>query len=273
MKQENYSGLNKAFSSQVRIEKRDGKEIIIKQINAQESQSEVFFHDQLKSIGLPAMEMALDSEGLAITFIPGAITLGDNETPELYKKLGHILKKIHSITFDKPFFLDANGQQQEVAWDQFVKNRLEFAITRQKQRNGMSEDICNLIKKIVLKKVTIFSGKPALLHGDLHSNNVLLKGSDLFVFDKAAQIMAGDPMYDLSLFAIALSGALYGVSDSIERDKLLMSAFISGYDTDFTEDKDLFNAYVLFRCVERWPNPFEQEIPQIVESILLLNSA
>lgn len=78
MKNAKYSGLKKAFSSQLRVEERDGVDVIIKQADAQESQSELFFQEQLKRIGLSVMEMELDDEGLAVTFISDAETLGDN---------------------------------------------------------------------------------------------------------------------------------------------------------------------------------------------------
>ena len=141
-------------------------------------------------------------------------------------------------------------------------------MARQKERDGFSQDVVSEMKEIVSARAVGYSGEPSLIHGDLHANNVLIKGVDLYVFDNADQIMAGDPMYDLSILAITLPGALYGVGDDVDRDKPLMAAFIEGYGSDFTQDKDLLDAYVLLRCLERWPNPFEQEIPQIADGIL-----
>jgi fructosamine-3-kinase len=268
MHDDRHSGLKKAYSSKLRIEEREGKEVIIKEVGAQEAQSELFFQHQLKSIGLPFMEAEFDAQGLAVTFIPDAQTLGDDETPELYKRLGIELRKVHNVTFDAPFFVDADGQRRKVTWSQFIENDVESAVVRQKERNGLDVNVVKQSTQIVLKKTTAFAGKSSLLHGDLHANNVLVKGSDLFIFDKADQIMAGNAMYDLSLFAITLPGALYGIGDNITRDKALLAAFIEGYGSDFTTNRDLLDAYVLLRCLERWPNPFEQEIPTIVKSIL-----
>jgi len=266
-----YNGLKKAYSSPLRIEERDGVDVIIKRADAQESRSEIFFQDQLKRIGLPAMEMELDDDGLAVLFIPDAETLGDNETPERYKWLGAELRKMHAATFDAPFFIDANGQKQEIRWDQFIKDSLELAVARQKERDGFSEGLVSQMEETVLTRAVDFSGKSSLLHGDLHANNVLIKGSDLYVFDNADQIMAGDPMYDLSLFAITLPGAIYEVGNDVDRDTSLMEALIDGYGYDFTKDKDVLDTYVLLRSLERWPNPFEQKIPQISDVILKSN--
>ncbi len=105
------------------------------------------------------------------------------------------------------------------------------------------------------------------IHGDMHANNALSKDGELFLFDKADNIFAGDPLYDLALFGITLPG-IYEVGSEVARDKDLMKALITGYGSDFLSDRDVFDRYVLLRAIERWPNPFEEEIPDLVQVIL-----
>lgn len=263
--EDRHAGLRKAYSSKLRIELQNGKEYIIKQVDAQEAESELFFQNQLKTIGLSAMEMVRHDEGLAVLFISDAQTLGDNETPELYEKLGAELRRLHEVTFAEPFVIDAAGERQEISWIDFIHSRLDFATARQAKDDGLNQGIIKECKKKILEVISKQTEFPCLIHGDLHANNVLIKDSNLYIFDKASQIMTGDPMYDLALFGITLPGAVYKVGNDIARDKLLMVAFIKGYGTDFTRNRDIFDAYVLLRCLERWPNPFEKEIPEIVK--------
>ncbi|HBU28181.1 TPA: hypothetical protein DEB00_03635 [Candidatus Uhrbacteria bacterium] len=269
MNKDRYSGLAKAYSSQLLIEWQDGKEVIVKQVEPQERESELYFQAQLQSLGLSAMEMYSDPRGLIILFIPDAQTLGDKETPELYERLGHTLRLLHAREFDRCFFIDASGNEQEYPWADFVQHTLAAGRDRQNKMQGLSTDTVERITgKLGLEQLSCI-GTPRLLHGDLHANNVLIHQDDLYVFDKADQMMAGDPMYDMALFAITLPGALYGVGNEVERDKKFLDALIRGYGFDFSADRGRLDAYVLLRALERCPNPFEPEIPEIVDRILI----
>lgn len=265
---EHKKALEKAHSSQVRIEKRDDRDVLIKSVDARERKNEIAFHALLHELGLPSMNLREVNEELVIDFIEGAKTLGDVETVENYQRLGEMLRALHSKTYLEPFLLDDNGNKQPLDWQTFLSRCISTGKKRQEERGGFSESIIDRMREVIQnipepKKITP-------IHGDLHGNNVLLKNDQLYLFDKADQVFAGDPLYDLSLFGITLPG-IYGIGSHGERDIEMMKAFVEGYGEDFMKDRMTFDRYVLLRSFERWPNPFETEIPMIVERILKNN--
>lgn len=255
----------KAYASKLRIEQRDGKTVIIKSVDAQERKNEIAFHELLRQLEMPFMEIHEEQTDIVITFLKNSETLGDSETPERYIQLGRVLRKLHSQEYQAPFWIDVQGGKQNIEWTDFLKNQIEYGRVRQQERQSISEDVVERITKVIAhidqpKKVVP-------IHGDLHANNVLIQRDRMFLFDKADQIFAGDPMYDLSLFGITLPG-IFGVGVEVEKDIKLMNALIEGYGENFLNERDTFDRYVLLRALERCPNPFEQEIPELVNKIL-----
>jgi fructosamine-3-kinase len=262
-------GLEKAYSSTLRMETRSHGRVVVKAVDARERKNEIYFHECMREAGLPSMKIKEEGEASVIDFVENAITLGDNETMDNYLALGNTVKIMHATTYDCPFYIDEKGQRVNMDWQDFIVERISCG--RGRQRGDGSGFNPETITKIIefIENAGIKSVKSSvLLHGDLHANNVLLKKTKVFLFDKADQIVAGDPLYDLSLISINLPGAIFGLGENTDQDTQLLEAFIKGYGTDFTVDETKLQAYVLLRSLERWPNPFEKEIPDIVKKIL-----
>ncbi|MFA4846029.1 MAG: phosphotransferase [Patescibacteria group bacterium] len=257
--------IQRAYSSKLRIERRGDRAVILKSVQSQERKNEMAFHALLKELQLPSMTIIEEGEDLAINFIEGAETLGDCETPERYEQLGRVLRLFHSQEYPSPFWVDADGIQHDIDWETFLRQQIARGVTRQRERNGLEPGTVDRI--VATLSIAPRPKRITPVHGDLHVNNVLLKEERLYLFDKADCIFAGDPLYDLSLFGITLPG-VYGVGVEVERDKSLMRALAQGYGEDFLADYETFDRYVLLRAMERWPNPFEQEIPELVKAIL-----
>ena len=265
MKNEFERAIERAYASKLRIEHRGDKAVILKSVDAQERKNELTFHALLAELGMPNMHVVEEGEDLVIDFIAGAETLGDAETPEQYERLGKALRTLHSREYPSAFLIDADGIQREIDWNDFLKRQTEYSAARQKEKQGLNDEVVNRIVTAI--STDAHPDKFTPIHGDMHANNALSKDDDLFLFDKVDNIFAGDPLYDLALFGITLPG-IYDVGTAVERDQELMQALIDGYGSDFLSDRDKFDRYVLLRAIERWPNPFEEEIPELVQSIL-----
>ncbi len=257
--------IERAYSSKLRIEERDGKTVIIKSVDAQERKNEIAFHELLHQLGMPFMEVHEEQMDLVITFLEDSETLGDSETRERYIQLGRALKTLHAQEYQAPFWIDAQGEKHAIEWMDFIKKQIEYCRARQQERQGISKNTVQRVIEIIAQIPR--SRRVVPIHGDLHANNVLIQDDRMYLFDKADQIFVGDPMYDLSLFGITLPG-IYGIGAQTEKDTELMNALMEGYGENILNDRETFDRYALLRALERWPNPFEQEIPELVNTIL-----
>lgn len=248
------TGLEKAYSSHIRFERRVGGDVVIKTIGAQACWGELNFHKMMKAHGLPAMNAKIEGDELVLDFIANAQTLGDCETPENYKKFGQAVAAMHEISFGAPSYFNEKGARTEITWNRFIKQTIDFGLSKQRKRGGFAEEesvrIITALENHKFAEPKIVS----LLHGDLHPNNVMFSGDQTILFDTADWIASGDKLYDLALIAL----------DATPEN---LQGFIEGYGEDFRTDKNL-NAYILLRAFERWPNPFEKQIPQVVERLL-----
>ena len=249
------TGLNKAYSSHIRFERRNDGDVVIKSVGAQAIFGEINFHREMKNHGLPAMEGKIEKGELVLNFIPDAQTLGDCETPENFKKFGQAVRAMHEISFSAPSHFNENGARVKITWNEFIQQTIEFGLKKQRERNGFTEEesrqIVFAINSHQFEEPKIIS----LLHGDLHPNNVLFVNDQTILFDTADWIASGNKLYDLALVALDAK------SENLQ-------AFIKGYGEDFTKNKNELNAYLLLRALERHPNKFETYIPQTVEKIL-----
>ncbi len=256
--------IEKAYSSKLRTEQRDGKTVIVKSIDTQERKNEIAFHELLHQLGMPYMEIHEEQTDLIITFLENAETLADTETPEQYIQLGRALKTLHTQEYQSPFWIDAQGEKRVIGWADFMRKQIEYGRARQQERKGISKDTVQRAVEILRKIPPAQRNVP--IHGDLHANNVLIQDDRIHLFDKADHIFSGDSMYDLSLFGITLPG-LYGIGTRLHKDVELMNALMEGYGKDILSDRETFDRYVLLRALERHPNPFEQEIPELIHAL------
>jgi Ser/Thr protein kinase RdoA (MazF antagonist) len=109
----------------------------------------------------------------------------------------------------------------------------------------------------------------ALAHGDLHSNNALVRGDDVVLFDKAPGVWVAPPVFDLAvIYSEAFPGARYVKSDARAPDHDWLAAFMSGYDALPAEELIWLDHFVLVRSLRRYPNPFVPELLSIIEAAL-----
>ncbi|MBU1126243.1 MAG: aminoglycoside phosphotransferase family protein [Patescibacteria group bacterium] len=267
-------GLEKAYSSQIHLETRDGERFVVKNIPMEQVMNEVFFYQQLHEHHIPTLQAAEEEGKLVLKYVEKSKTLSDEETPENFFILGQTLSSIHDIHFDSSFIIDERGHRQNIDWNDFIKSQIEADEQAQKEKHGFTPEIIARMTEIIKRDCPEVLKETCLVHGDLHSNNVLLDEGQLFIFDKDSIVAAGDPMIDFALLAINYPGDIYdvGTEEEKRKDRELMKNFLSGYGKDIFEDRETLDAYVLLRSLERWPNPFERKIPEIVDKILAANT-
>ncbi len=249
------TGLEKAYSSHVRFERREGGDVVIKSVGLRARFGELNFHRTMKAHGLPAMNAVIDGDELVLDFIPNAQTLGDCETPENFEKFGQAVRAMHKISFSAPSYFSEDGARADIRWNEFIEKTIEFGWQRQRDRSGFLEAESTRIVNAIKSHAFVEPKVVSLLHGDLHPNNVLFADNQTILFDTADWIASGDKLYDLALIALDASNEN-------------LQAFMKGYGEDFTKNIDELNVYILLRALERHPNKFETKIPQIVEKLL-----
>jgi fructosamine-3-kinase len=181
---------------------------------------------------------------------------------------------MHGVKFDEPFKISENNEKIVLDWKQHLKNTLETAIQRQlDEQTDIPKDFLEKIRYYALSKIeNITPPLIALLHGDLHDGNTLIKDDKVVLYDKSSELFAGDPLYDLTIIMTHFPNGAYVHTDNLNNanDSKLLEAFIKGYGQNFLqESKDLLDLYLVIRALDRYPNPFETFNKQIIENIVL----
>lgn len=253
--------ITKVETPNVRIEKQGRKEFVVKALSAEERHNELFFYRELKRAKLSQLE-AFEQDGeLWVEYKKNATTLGSKESVKAYEQFGAFMRAIHAIHFLTPLLIDSKGTEKPMVWSKVMDLSLKEAA----RRKGFNATVTKKALKVIeASGIRTYTGQASLLHCDTHQNNVLIDDKVLLI-DKGSLAAAGDPLYDLAMLAIVLPGSIYL---NKKKDREYLKAFIKGYGSDFIADRKRFDAYVLLRCLDRWPNAFEKEIPEIVKKIL-----
>jgi Ser/Thr protein kinase RdoA (MazF antagonist) len=254
--------------AQFEIVEIDGRKFLIKTATEEEVQNEKFFMQTLKEHGLPFLEIQdndlLASNQVLVEYLEDSPTLDDQLTAEAFRWWGEMVRRMHAIKFDVVFSIDGSGEKRRTEWKFYLEHR--FAEAQKKTPFTPSE--VQAIEKRIRPLFFIEPESPCLLHGDLHTNNVIRKDEHLVLFDKSPWIVSGDPAYDLAIVLLNFPAGTYVKTDDIEyaNDRALLTAFFEGYGPEFT--KEMTDSYVLFRAFERYPNHHEPFLHEIIANIL-----
>ena len=94
----------------------------------------------------------------------------------------------------------------------------------------------------------------SLIHGDLHTSNILVRGEELLFFDQNSLVFSGDRIFDLSTILIDIDDTLFTGRKSEHINSLWLNSFIEGYGEDFLSHPNI-TAYVVFIAFERLHRP------------------
>ncbi len=206
---------------------------------------------------------SLKRNQLLLEYIKDSPTLGKNETLLWIEKWARLIKKIHNIRSRKSKKILTTGKFENILWKDFLKDRYRIALKRNKEKELFDEKIFEKMH-LVLEKICGFKlQNPRLIHGDLHTNNALLRDNEIVIFDKGQEVFFGEPAYDLAIVLIS-----FGFSD-VKDDQEKVKAFIKGYGKKyFISNTQKIELYTLFRAFERAGNKFEPQAKNIVCKLL-----
>ncbi len=263
-----------AYSSKVELVEIEEEYYVLKTATPEEITNEMFFNKTLKNNGLPVLKIIdnveLANNQLLMEYIPGSPELENFPTPENYIRWGEVAKKLHSITSPKPYKVDEEGRQIKLNWSDFIEEEIKAALLRQKERNtNLDDQFIKDVVQFVRPLADVKNDNFSLVHGDLHSNNILITTRGAILFDKGSDIMYGDPLYDLAQVGISFQIGLHLEHEKRYKPELL-AAFIKGYGGDFTQpDEKLFARYITLRALRNHPNIFEPFLVELMRANLL----
>ena len=234
------------------------------------------FVEIMREHGVPTLPFIdhplLAANELMFPYIPDSPTVGKHLSPDAYRHWGRTARRMHAIEDSGARRLAPDGEWENESWPDFIQSEIAYGIMRVTERRS---DICRAERDSICRVLEFLTQdyRPrayALVHGDLHPNNALIKNNEVLIFDKASQIFFGDPLYDLAVVALELPYGRYLDPDSTEQRKysLCYDAFWEGYGANREMPWDVFDRYVLLRAFTRYPNPFERKLKAIIDTLV-----
>ncbi|MFA4930291.1 MAG: aminoglycoside phosphotransferase family protein [Patescibacteria group bacterium] len=264
------------FSSKVFLVDLDGEKCVLKQMNGpDEVQTEKKFMEMMANNGLPYLkvfsEAGLKPNEILLEYVGGSVILGNRFDERNAYKWGELAKKIHSIKYDQCFKYDQYRNKNNLSWGQFLHDKHERSLAKAEEYDnyGFGQGRVNEISDFVNSLFNLILKEYSLIHGDFHTSNVLIRGSDLVLFDGDPTIFSGDPLYDLAIAWMEMpNGSLISIDDpEYANDKNCLDAFIDGYGKDFTNNVNL-KKYIVLIAFSRLYTPFARNYKNIIENIL-----
>lgn len=255
-------------SATIEVVEKDGAQtLILKTCEPYDVVVEHAFIETLRQNNLPHLEYFVDtdlqSEQLLLEYVEGSPTLATSKTPEMFEKWGKLTRRIHDVHSDKAMRICEDSSLKVVAWHDYIQETYKTGVTRNDSSGAFGSDTIEKIGRLVERLITLEVAPYSLIHGDLHSSNVLIRDGSLVIFDKGEPMLYGDPMYDLAIFMIN-----FGFSDD-NSDHQLMNAFIKGYEEDFVKTRmELLELNTLLRAFKRHGNKFEPQTGMIISKLL-----
>jgi len=250
-----------AHSSHVELVEIDGKEFVLKTAEPEEVMNEHLFQQELKKAGMPSLWTSRDdlpNNQLLLEFVPNSPSLNSNLTVDMCKKWGSTVKTMHSITQSQTSRIDDDGNSHVIDWKRFLVQELYDAKERKARKNSDISDHAFEVLEREIEKIET-PDQYSLIHADLHSNNVLIRGGELVLFDKGSAVFFGDPLYDLPL-------VLCELASENDQSPELWSPFLEEYGK--VNEINLLR-YSLLRFVGRYPNPFTLQLKNLIETFVI----
>lgn len=150
-------------------------------------------------IGYSTMIM---SSAKGTTINEADISLGQRDV--IYERIGELLKTIHKTKLEGFGFLKVTNQRlvgEFLTWQDYRKSReqrnhrdFNFLV----DKNFVTNEESLKIKKIYDEIALLNFGKASLLHRDVHTNHIFIKGDSVTGIIDLGGLMAGDPRYDIA---------------------------------------------------------------------------
>ncbi|HTX49887.1 MAG TPA: phosphotransferase [Caulobacteraceae bacterium] len=251
----------------------DGQPFILKRAPPVRVAGERLFQRTMAEAGLPALgtpdHPSLAANELLLEYVDGSPTIGGSPTPDALARWGAAVAGMHGIELAgfQRFDTDAPAPAN---WLDYVDWLIERALSTPRDTEGVLPK--SLLTEAARKLGALRDFRPlryVLLHGDLHANNVLLRGDETVLFDRASRIWSGPAVYDLALVVSeGFPGARYGVDRP--GDDARLEAFMAAYGELPADEAPFLDHFALAHALVRYPTPFVPELREIIDAAMAL---
>jgi len=265
-----------SFASKVFLVELNKQKYVLKRCkNTSEIASEKEFSKVLSQNNIPSLSYLehhdLKANEMLLEYVEDSISLGNRFTTENCEIWGEVTRKMHNIKYNQCFKLDSNNQRKIVKWSDYIDNKTKEAIFYAKENGnyGFNEAELNQIIEYILPLQDLKFKKFSLIHGDLHTNNVLIRNKELVLFDKNSEVFTGDPLLDLAIAIVDMpNGTLIEIDNKDNaNDKNCLESFIKGYKNNFLNDPNLYR-YIMLITFGRLYAPFSKYYKEIILNLL-----
>lgn len=257
-----------AKNAAVNLVEIEGKLWVHKKEDEESTENEKAFYVELRKNGLPALKILeledLPKDEIIVEYVKDSPPVG--ETTEEYYQWGGLLRKLHDIRYDSPTKLH-NGSLVELDLKEEYKRELYIAKARMIERPEFTESDAEQVVTKLLEGLAKVELEYSLIHGDMHSANVLKKDNELYLFDKSSSQWSFTPLLDLAIVMLGVPNGLVVETDDSDYklDDKLRGAFLKGYGSVNLQEVKLFTQLEASRRVN---NSHEPMNPGIVKALL-----
>lgn len=247
---------------------------VLKRQTARHVGAERLFQRTLADANLPSLKVIdhprLRPDEILLEYVEASETVGRSLSLGLCERWGAAIAGLHAI---RPGgFMELNEAASPIAasWPEFLRQTLRDGLARQRGRqDGLPSPLLDRIEMGLTALLSFHPDAFAVVHGDLHMNNALIRGDEIVLFDKAPGLWTAPQVFDIALvFTEAFPGARYLDSEARKGDAARLAAFMSGYGGLPSAQTAWIDHFALLRSLRRYPSPFVPDMLTTLEAAL-----
>lgn len=250
----------------------DGQEYVRKTSTESIVRGEKYFIDRLLEHKVPSIHY-IDHERLGknqilLEYLEGSPTINKVMSLEYAKKWGILMKKVHRITADAILAHNrTDGNMLHMGWYDFLSSYIENAknIQTQSGENYINKNMGKVLE-VIQQLYSYIPSRFSLVHGDLHSENVYVRGNEILLLDNDVDYLYAPPLFDLAVILMEVfpGGTIIPLDEKHKDEPMYLNAFFDGYGHLTDYDQDFIYEFILLRSLIRYPNPYFNRMQQVV---------
>ena len=258
----------------------DGKHYVHKKAPKKTIIGEKFFHRTLDRNGLPSFQMFAEYEDgdndVVFEYVENSPSLNENRSIDNFAKLGLVVSDMHDITYSDFFNIDDEGNPTVSSWSnqlaKYIQQNFDEFLEVNNESKQFSQEEVRKIEELIKPLAFHNFDKYSLVHGDMHTGNVMMKDGQPIPYDSFGEFMVAPAVYDLGLIlSEEFNSSLFveGDDEKYQRNKEHLDAFMDTYGRDKIETQmDLVKRFALLRAMGRFPNPWKDNQVEMMKNIL-----
>lgn len=248
------------------------KLFVLKKTKRRIVESEKRFQQLLAQINLPHLQVYsqpwVGPDELLLEYSQNAETMDTKRSPLHAEIWGNTVRQLHQQQQSYPEKVTDTGTLAQYSWAEYSKEIIAGAL--QKARPYLSRDVYAQVEwQVSESALTCSPVKFGVIHGDMHSNNVLLQRDSVILFDKSDKVWSGSPYEDLATVVLEYpNGFLLTTLDlDYQQDTELREAFFAGYGE---YNKEQLLPWVLLKICDSYENTHVKYQEEMIEGVLQL---